>query len=538
MQNNHLSGTGRERIGVDFGTGSTVVALRDENGTIRLNDFPGWSRPFPMAGREDPIPRVPSQIRYSDTGTRYLGIEALPAGMVPAGTARCLRHYLLEDSAVQVPAGGGRMTGFRDAASDFLTGLLTHAPRCDRRAREVVFAVPVDAPDQYSAWLLSVANVAELSVPFFIDEPCAAAVGYGLHLLPGSLFLLIDFHAGGLDIALVTPDTLSFDNGGLFSRVLGKAHDDTGGSVIDEWIVQDVLARNRVDDTNSRTLRILALIRHEAGSVRDTLVFREVAQIRVNDPDSGLTFRAQVSRADLCRILEEHCLFSRVNQALDRALYSAGIREEEKERITAVLMVGECSAIHCIQDAVIQRWGSERVHCDHPVDAIARGAAAAKLQIPEPNRIRNDYAIRHWDPAAREYRYRFIVRNGARYPSEGQVARFIISGAYDGQAYLGIPLCEISSASHDPNGHIELVSNDKGEVQIAGPAPDSTPAIGPALVNSEEPTLLHASPPAQKGEPRFELTFSLDRQGYLCLTARDLLTGMIVKRDAPVFRLN
>jgi hypothetical protein len=201
-------------------------------------------------------------------------------------------------------------------------------------------------------------------------------------------------------------------------------------------------------------------------------------------------------------------------------------------------MVGECSAITCVQERIKQRWGADRVHCDHPVDAIARGAAAANPNTPEPNRIRNDYAIRHWDPVAREYRYRFIVRNGARYPSAGQVARFIISGAYDGQVYLGIPLCEISIAGHDHHSHIELIANNKGEMQIAGPAPEAIPAISPMLVNEQEPTLLYASPPAKKGEPRFELTFFLDRQGYLCLTARDLLTGLIVKRDAQVFRLN
>ncbi|PKL58075.1 MAG: hypothetical protein CVV34_04230 [Methanomicrobiales archaeon HGW-Methanomicrobiales-5] len=82
------------------------------------------------------------------------------------------------------------------------------------------------------------------------------------------------------------------------------------------------------------------------------------------------------------------------------------------------------------------------------------------------------------------------------------------------------------------------MSNTKGELQIAGPAPDAIPAVCPALVNMQEPTLLHASPPAKKGEPRFELTFFLDREGYLCLTARDLLTGLRVKRDAQVFRLN
>jgi molecular chaperone DnaK len=537
MQKNHPVVTGRQRLGVDFGTGSTVVATRDESGVIRLHDFPGWSHPFPSGVPEHRVPRIPSQILYSDNGSRSFGAAILPDGANPAWVARWLRHYILENSTVQVPAGNGRMTGYRNAGSDFLTALLTHAPNGNTGTTEVVFSIPVDAPDQYSTWLRAVATAAGFSVPFVIDEPCAAAAGYGLHLSPGSLFLLIDFHADGLDISLVTPEEFSDDAGGIFSRVLGMAHDDISGSAIDGWIVQDVLNRNRLDETDSRATRILSLIRYEAGKVREALVLNTETEIQVIDPVSGSSVTAKISRSDLCRILNEHRLFATVNQVLDRALSAAGIRDEGEERIAAVLMVGECNAIPCIQDAIQQRWGT-KVHCDYPVDAIARGAAAANPDCLEPNRIRNDYAIRHWDTVAREYRYRFIVRNGARYPSAGQVARFIISGAYDGQAYLGIPLCEISTAGHDPHGHIELVANDRGGVQVAGPGSDPMPAMRPVFVNEKEPTLLHASPPAQKGEPRFELTFFLDRQGYLCLTARDLLTGLIVKRDTQVFRLN
>ncbi|MDP3564047.1 MAG: Hsp70 family protein [Methanoregula sp.] len=538
MQKDHPAETGRQRLGVDFGTGSTVAAMRDEKGVIHLCDIPGWSRSFPSGVREYKIPLIPSQILYTETGIRSIGAAVLTEGKNPALMARWLRHYILENSTVQVPAGSGRRTSYRNAGSNFLTALLTHAPNIRMGTAEVVFSVPVDAPDHYSAWLRAVATAAGFQVPFVIDEPCAAAAGYRVQISPGSLFLLIDFHADGLDITLVTPEEFSDESGGMYSRVLGKAHEDTGGSVIDGWIVQDVLNRNRLDETDPRVTRVLPLIRREAARAREALVMDTEAEIRVIDPVSGFPVTAQVSRSDLCRILEERGLFAAMNRGFDRALSHAGIRDGGEERIMAVLMVGECSAIPCVQDAVKQRWGTARVFCDHPVDAIARGAASANPETRESNRIRNDYAIRHWDPVAHEYRYRFIVRNGARYPSAGQVARFIISGAYDGQAYLGIPLCEIGTAGHDPHGHLELVSNDRGEVQIAGPAPDAIPARCPVFVNELEPTLLHASPPAQKGEPRFELRFFLDRQGYLCLTARDLLTGLIVKRDAQVFRLN
>jgi hypothetical protein len=177
MQKNHPERAGRQRLNVDFGNGYTIVALTAEDGTILLHDYLSWSRPFPTYWEGHSVPRIPSQILYSNTGNRYIGAEEPPAGMVPAGLARGLRHYIIENSAVQVPAGTGKMTGYRDAGSDFLVALLTHTSYNNAGTREVVFSVPVNAPEHYIAWLRTVATAAGFIVPFIIDEACAAARG-------------------------------------------------------------------------------------------------------------------------------------------------------------------------------------------------------------------------------------------------------------------------------------------------------------------------------------------------------------------------
>jgi hypothetical protein len=154
-----------------------------------------------------------------------------------------------------------------------------------------------------------------------------------------------------------------------------------------------------------------------------------------------------------------------------------------------------------------------------------------------PDRIGRTYALRYWDQAAKEHRYRYIVHAGTRYPSTGQVARVVISAAYDGQAHLGIPLFEIGDCGAGGGPSIALVSASGGGVRIAGPEKD---AGGGGLVvhaNERSPTLLAANPPARKGEPRFECTFTIDAERILCVSARDLLTGTLVKVNAPVHRL-
>ena len=70
-----------------------------------------------------------------------------------------------------------------------------------------------------------------------------------------------------------------------------------------------------------------------------------------------------------------------------------------------------------------------------------------------------------------------------------------------------------------------------------GPARDANEKGQVVHANERSPTLLVATPPARKGEPRFECTFTLDTERNLCLSARDLVTGALVKLNAPVHRL-
>ncbi len=177
------------------------------------------------------------------------------------------------------------------------------------------------------------------------------------------------------------------------------------------------------------------------------------------------------------------------------------------------------------------------VHADHPLDAVARGAAEFRKTARAPDRISRSYALRYWDPADREHHYRFIVQSGTRYPSAGQVARIVISATYDGQTWLGIPLYEIGGDTGGAAPLLELVSDAGGGVRLAGPAQDAGTGGQVVHANERSPTLLVADPPARRGEPRFECTFTIDPERNLCLSARDLVTGKLVKLNAPVHRL-
>jgi molecular chaperone DnaK len=239
---------------------------------------------------------------------------------------------------------------------------------------------------------------------------------------------------------------------------------------------------------------------------------------------------------DLERILATHGFLPLLRRTIDRAVAAAHGRGYTIDATTAVLLTGGGCTMPCLQDAIVHWFGRNLVYGDHAPDARVQGALAAVANARD-DLIKNNYGVRYWDSDSHEYRYRFLVRAGTRYPTAGQVGRFVISAAYDGQTHLGIPLYLLGNGTGSMDTNIELVSDATGGMRIRGPAPGAAPDGKQVWVNERTPTLLVASPPAARGEPRFELTFMIDGDRQLCLTARDVLTGDVVKRDVPVYRL-
>ncbi len=202
-----------------------------------------------------------------------------------------------------------------------------------------------------------------------------------------------------------------------------------------------------------------------------------------------------------------------------------------------MLLLGSGGTLPAIQEVVRSQFPEAEIYSGSPLDAVARGAAAYAAAVQEEDRITCSYALRYWNSVSQEHHYRFLVHCGARYPSAGQVARIVISAAYDGQTHLGIPLYEIGGMNGENLSEMELIADTGGGVRLAGPAQDADTKRQVVHANIHSPTLLIATPPAQRGEPRFECTFSLDQERNLCLSARDLVTGLLVKLDAPVHRL-
>lgn len=525
-------------LGIDFGTGTLVAGIAGQDGSGYRNlAFPGWSQESP-SGASGPVPTVPVLVHYNQDGSRTIGEEVRRGGNQdhPA-TARWIRKYLLDESPVRIPAGADRRVSFHEAAADFLSDILARVTRDNPKCSRVVFTIPSDAPAWYAGWLGSIARASGIRSWHTLAEPAAVIAGYGLDPEPGQAYLIIRWDETDLSVAIIEAEAPEEGPAGE-PVVTGTACGDTGCRALDGWIAEDALSRNHLKRTEGKAQRIYDEIKGKIGEIYDQLAAMDEAMIDIVDPRSGTTLPARVSRKDICRILRDHGFLSLLDSTTSRAWAVSCSHGFERKNPAAILLTGQGCMIPTVRDLIEQQFAGMPVLSSHPLDAAARGAALFIPRAdPSADRIRNDYALRYWEPKGREYRYRFLVRRGGRYPSAGQVARITVSAAYDGQTRLGIPLYEINTAMDAEIPLLELVSDPDRGCHLAVPSGDADSGRTPHPANGRIPTLLTADPPARKGEPRFELTFVIDSNKQLLVTARDLVTGMIVKKDAPVHRL-
>jgi molecular chaperone DnaK (HSP70) len=526
------------RLGVDFGMSVTVIAVAGPGRKSCTLAFPGLSREFPAQPGNAPVHTTPSLVEYRDGKAVRLGDEVLSGGNADGpGTARWLRWYLCDKSPVQVPAGDGRMVRYDEAAADFLVPLLIRALRHCPGAG-LIMALPPDAPADYGEILQRVARSAGARSCSMVSEYEAALAGYGCSPAAGEPFIILTFAETDLEVIVLTrngPSGRETGEGGL--QVLAQATGSVSCRALDNWIAQDLLVKFRLPGSDQRAVRLMPRIRTEAARLREHLPVTGDTEVRLMDTGSGRTFAAVYATGDLDRVLAGHEVIGELQECIGRALSALRTRGGDESRIRAVLLLGAGCALPAVQSAVRSRFPSATVYADRPLDAVASGVLEYAAPAPAQDRITCSYALRYWDPAAQEHHYRFLVHSGTRYPSDGQVARIVISAAYDGQTLLGIPLYEIGGTAEGVVPQIELVSDTGGGVRLAGPAQDADTAGQVVHANERLPTLLAATPPARKGEPRFECTFTIDAGRNLCLSARDLVTGMLVKLNVPVHRL-
>ena len=527
------------RLAVDFGTSNTVLAVWDEARQEGVPLFiPEYCRRFQQG--EEWISVSPSLIHYAVDQRQWIGNQVLQNNLYHSpGTFRWMKRYISNRSPIKINLHGQEITPFQ-AGRDFLSTLLVFAAQeLNLQDEEVAFSAPVESYEHYENWLADVAQAAGITRFRLIDEPSAAALGYGAHIQPGNVYLIFDFGGGTLHASVVLMDEEEDSNAGRRCRVLGKAGRSIGGTSIDQWLFEEVLKQNSLHDSDAEVRRISNALLVECERAKEILSFEDTASFSVMNPETGAVLAANFTRADFEDLLDQHDLFTQIHQTIRSALNEARERGYDENAIHSALMVGGGSQIPSVQRTLKQIFGRDKVLSNRPLDAVARGAAAFAAGVDFYDHIQHNYAIRYINPQKGDYDYYTIVEKGTPYPSSEPIARLAVKASYEGQKQLGIAIFEIGDQHfQQPENAVELVFDPGGAARVVQLTPHEKEQRAMFWMNENSPTFLNAEPPGRKGEPRFDVEFKIDANKRLTLTARDRMNGVLTHQDYPVVKLS
>jgi molecular chaperone DnaK (HSP70) len=550
---------------LDLGTTSSGVACWDEAlGKPRLIELPAVCR---KPDAQDPLEAphlVPSSVHFLEKtgaldrlgswpplarrffiGRRALiGRQALEhnAGVVHPSFVPTFKPGLSDEPLRPLARVGGESLTARDAGQAFLRELLREVKHATgHRVRELVVTSPVSAFEMYRAEVQQMLRQLGVRRVRFIDEPVAAALGYGISLGHARTVLVIDVGGGTMHVVLVRLSLEGAVSGQ--ATVLAKRGRPLGGNAVDGWVLDDMcrqMGHDLSDDDDEVTRLWRRLMLAEACRVKEAVFFAEEAAFLMSP--WNLTFRQAerpetvlLSRARLREILDEHGFYRSLAASVDEVLEQGHLTAAEVED---VLLVGGSTLLPGFYSWCEERFERRRLRAWQPFEAVAYGAACfAGDRMNALDFIVHDYAFVTHDPKTGEAQNTIIVPQGTRFPTSPELwKRQLVPTCALGEpeSVFKLLICEVSRADGDERRFVWDAAGDNHKV--GGQSGDGQVVVP---LNAASPTLGYLDPPHSPRDrrPRLEIAFGVSSERWLIATVRDLLLQRDLMREEPVVRL-
>ncbi|MBF0423377.1 MAG: Hsp70 family protein [Magnetococcales bacterium] len=447
----------------------------------------------------------------------YVGAEVEDAGLTShRGTIRWAKLDILRGN-VRATRINDELITPRDAAELLIERVLLATGGLPDE--DLILTVPVEASEAYEEWLKGSALRQFRGTVRVLDEATACILGYDTHVREGQVYVLFDFGAGTLDVSVVKTSNLA--QGNEHPKVLGRAGEEIGGSLIDQWLLKEVQRSNDLSEDELADVGTALLFQVEDAKIRLSNGEKSFDISQLSDA-TGRLISHEFSSDDLRRILEtprpelrDRSLFQSVTRTIERALEEAldkyGTRKSD---VKGVFMAGGTSLLLGMAGVVRNLFSDCPVHCEDPFEAIARGAcryAGEDISLT----LVHDYCLRAWDAERKEVGHTVIVSKGTQYPTEKPVTVKYLKATCEGATKLGIVVVERSvMISPEPifgvkDGIFQEIGTRRREETVLWE------------LNPEDREFIHADPPCAIGSRRFVVGFGVDANRRLTLTLRD-----------------
>ena len=495
----------RGPLAIDFGNANTVIAIW-RNGVAKTVQL----RPFASLQEygSEVIALVPSVIHFPEGKKETLiGEQVVAADLVDS--PRTVRSFKAGLDYIHGISLGDRTIDYEEAGRFFVSTILKQCFQVFTGPEHpLVLTVPVDSFERYSKWLADICREHYCTNVRFIDEPSAAAISFGMQIQDGDTFLIFDFGASTLDLALVRFESgASSAKSGRYCEVLAKRAMRVGGDDLDAWLMLSCLDSFQ-SSKESLSAEQKAALMLRARSAKEALSSQASAKVLFPGNDS----RARtITQKDFEDLLQEKDFFYKLTRTMDGVLNIAHDDHAiEKEGVKGVFMVGGSSLIPSVQNAVRSYFGRQRVHITQPLDAVARGAAAFAGGASLFDHIQHDYAVYYLDPKSNEPAIDTIVKRGTKYPTDKPVAVRTITATEYNQTEFEMLICEVST---EPVAE----TTDKQERAENIYSRNLERLVRFEFLNKANPCLLKTERPVQKGQRALEIAFHIDENKMLVM---------------------
>lgn len=510
--------------GIDFGTTNSVVARWEPDGPRTVN-LPALASVQPVSQ----APVIPTAVYLLDSRGRraFIGQKAIEEnwdGQSPAFAAS-FKPFLGTESERPVARVGSARFTVRQVTRIFFQELFQALrERYGEAIRQVTIPSPVDNFEPYRAELQTCALRLGVQEFHSIDEPVAAAIGYGLNVHKALTLLVFDFGGGTLDLTVLRTEPTD-DPDQIKAQVLAKQGLPLGGDHVDQWLMEELSP-----GVGPGYGEWHWNLKWEAERVKKQVSLTGSATFLM----PGLEPRTYTVD-DLVDLLTRHHFYRSIEEVLSQTLEEAAAKGVEKEQIEEVLLIGGSTLLPGVRTLLADEFGEERLRDWLPFEAVAHGACVYASGYPVQDFIHHDYALRVFNRETQQYEYPIIIPRGTVYPTPLDfVEKYFAPAQTRGEPQTEFELL-IYEVGKSRGPQRRLVWAEDGSLRIEQVGRAGEPTL--VCLNEANPTMGRLKPPGVGTAPRLRISFSVDADRWLCVTVHDLLRGVDLMVNQPVVRL-
>ena len=463
-------------IGIDLGTTNSCVAVMEGGKPTVINNVEGMRT-------------TPSVVAFTNNGERLVGEPAKRQAVTNADrTISSIKRDMGTDR--------GRTIDDKKYSPQQISAMILSKLKADAESylgetvTEAVITVPAYFNDAQRQATKDAGKIAGLDVKRIINEPTAAALAYGLDNEKEQKVLVYDLGGGTFDVSIIEIGD------GVIEVLSTNGDTHLGGddidNVVSQYMVDDFKNKEGIDLSGDK----MAMQRIKEAAEKAKKELSSATTTNINLPfitataDGPKHFDMNLTRAKFEELI--HDIVERTAVPVQNAMKDAGLNNSD---LGKVLLVGGSTRIPCVQDKVKQLTGQEPSKTLNPDECVAIGASIQGGKLAGDAGA-GDVLLLDVTPLSLSIETmggiatRLIERNTTIPTKKSQV----FSTAADNQTAVDINVLQ---------GERQFAKDNKSLGQFR----------------------LDGIPPARRGMPQIEVTFDIDANGIVNVSAKDLGTG-------------